>query len=167
MRKLITNRRLLYVFSSFMLLLIFIPAIIVFAATVPAEINLSFTPIAIVSGGTSTLRISVYNLNANPLTNATWTDVFPLGMSVADPPNLSQSCGGTVTDGSDGTLEVGDTSLKLTNGTVPEQQPSGLPGECYVEVDVTSTTPGNLINTIPANHLSSQTEDPESPGSSV
>ncbi|MFL7869661.1 MAG: SdrD B-like domain-containing protein, partial [Anaerolineales bacterium] len=128
---------------------------------------MSFTPIAIASGGTSTLRISVYNLNANPLTNATWTDTFPSGMTVADPPNMSQTCGGTVTDGSGGALEVGDTSLKLTNGTVPEQQSSGLPGECYVEVDVTSTTPGNLINTIPANHLSSQTEDPESPGSSV
>ncbi len=77
---------------------------------------------------------------------------------------MNQTCGGTVTDGSDGPLEAGDTSIKLTNGTVPGQLPSGLPGECYVEVDVTSTTPGNLINTIPANHLSSQTIDPDGGG---
>jgi LPXTG-site transpeptidase (sortase) family protein len=55
----------------------------------------------------------------------------------------------------------------LKNGTVPAQLPSGVPGECYVEVDVTSYTIGNLINTIPAGELSSFTEDPESPGSSV
>ncbi len=157
--------RILSALVSFILLLVIVPVVIVFAATVPAEINMQFTPIAIASGGTSTLRVTVFNLNGNPLTSATWTNNFPAGMTVADPPNMNQTCGGTVTDGSDGALEAGDSSIKLTNGIVPGQQPSGLPGECYVEVDVTSTTPGNLINTIPANHLSSQTIDPDGGGS--
>ncbi len=34
-------------------------------------------------------------------------------------------------------------------------QSGGLPGQCTVTVDVTSTTPGNLINTIPANEFDS------------
>ena len=50
----------------------------------------------------------------------------------------------------------------LNNGTVPGQN-LGLPGSCYVEVDVTSYTSGNLINTIPTGGLTSETIDPESP----
>ena len=156
---LVKSFRLAHVFPILVLLLILVPLINVLAATVPAEINKQFTPIAIASGGTSTLRVSVFNLNANDLTDATWTDNLPTGITVADPPNMTQTCSGTVTDGSDGALEAGDTSIKLTNGTVPAQQSSGLPGECYVEVDVTSTTPGNLINTIPADQLDSETID--------
>ncbi|MBT7080588.1 MAG: hypothetical protein HN929_03850, partial [Chloroflexi bacterium] len=139
--------------------------------TVPAEMNKSFTPIAITSGGISKLRVTVYNLNGNPLTSATWTDNFPAGITVADPPNITHTCDGSgtaiITDGADGALEAGDTSLKLANGEVPAQAPSGVPGDCYVEVDVTSFTVGNLVNTIPAGNLSSLTEDPDSPGSSV
>lgn len=135
--------------------------------TVPAEMNKTFTPIAIVSGGTSTLRVTVFNLNANELTDATWTDNLPAGITIADPPNVQiQDCGpgATVTDGSGNSLDAGDTSFKLNGGTVPSQLPSGVPGECYVEVDVTSYTVGNLINTIPAGELSSNTIDPGAPG---
>ncbi len=152
------------IFSSVLIIsLILSPVLTVFAVTVPAEINKSFSPIAIVSGATSKLRITVYNLNGNDLTSATWTDdligVQP-GLSIANPPNVTQTCGGTVTDGGGGSLDAGDTSIMLANGTVPAQV-SGFPGDCYVEVDVTSTTPGNLINTIPANELSSFTFDPD------
>jgi len=161
-RKLFPNHRLLYALVSFVLLLVIVPVMIVFAATVPAEINKQFTPIAIASGGTSTLKVSVFNLNANPLTDATWADTFPAGMTIADDPNINvQNCGSyTLTDGGGTSLEAGDNSIMLADATVPAQLPSGLPGECYVEVDVTSTTPGNLINTIPANELESYTIDP-------
>ncbi len=81
MRKLLPKYRLLSALISFILLLVIVPVVIVFAATVPAEINMQFTPIAIASGGTSTLRVSVFNLNGNPLTSATWTNTFPAGMT--------------------------------------------------------------------------------------
>jgi uncharacterized repeat protein (TIGR01451 family) len=158
-----TSWRILIISGTLLLSLILSPVMTVYAITVPAEINKSFNPIAIVSGGTSTLRVTVYNLNQNPLTSATWTDNLPGGITIENPPNLVNTCGGTVTDGVGGSLDPGDTSFRLNNGTVPAQNPNSTPGECYVEVDVTSTTPGNLINTILAGELSSQTIDPDSP----
>src|SRR5690606_24689521 len=50
------------------------------------------------------------------------------------------------------------TIVSLTGGTVPPQT-GPVPGQCYVEVNVSSVTPGNLINTIPANNLLSQGND--------
>lgn len=139
------------------------PVTTVRALTHPAEINMSFTPISIASGGTSRLRVTIYNPNSNDLTSAGWLDdligVQP-GLSIANPPNVVQTCTGTITDGSGGSVDPGDTSIRLTNGTVPGQV--GLnPGSCYVEVSVTSTTPGNLINTIPASALAAFTIDPD------
>ena len=117
----------------------------------PAEINKSFTPISIESGGISRLHVTVYNPNSFQLTNAAWTDnlvgVQP-GLSIANPANVSNSCGGTVT------AAPGSTTLSLSGGTVPPQV-GVTPGECTVGIDVTSTTAGNKINTIPANALSS------------
>ena len=61
-------------------------------------------------------------------------------------------------DGSGGALGAGDTSFQLLGGTVPRQIGAN-PGECTITVEVTSTTPGNLINTIPANELESEGDD--------
>jgi len=117
----------------------------------PAEINKSFTPISIPSGGISRLNVTIYNPNTFSLSNASWTDnivgVQP-GLSIANPANISNTCGGTAT------AVPGTTTLSLSGGTVPAQV-GATPGECTVGIDVTSTTLGNLINTIPANALSS------------
>jgi LPXTG-site transpeptidase (sortase) family protein len=117
----------------------------------PAEMNKSFTPISIVAGGTSRLMVSIFNPNPFQLTNASWTDnlvgVQP-GILIANPVNLSNSCGGTVT------AVPGGTTLSLSGGTVPAQVGT-TPGSCTVAIDVTSTTLGNLINTIPAGALTS------------
>ena len=117
----------------------------------PAEINKSFTPISILSGGISRLNVTIYNPNSFSLNNASWTDnlvgVQP-GLFIANPANVSNTCGGNVT------AVPGTTTLSLSGGTVPAQV--GItPGQCTVGIDVTSTTLGNLINTIPANALSS------------
>lgn len=117
----------------------------------PAEINKSFNPISISSGGVSRLSVTVYNPNSFQLTNGAWSDnlvgVQP-GISIANPVNMTNTCGGTVT------AVAGTTSLSLTGGTVPPQV-GATPGSCTVEIDVTSTTPGNLINTIPAGGFNS------------
>src|SRR5262245_22844573 len=66
----------------------------------PAEVNKSFSPISIASGGVSRLSVSIFNPNAFSLTNASWTDnligVQP-GLTIANPVGLTNSCGGTVT----------------------------------------------------------------------
>ena len=117
----------------------------------PAEINKSFTPISIAAGGISRLRVTIYNPNDYPLTSASWTDnligVQP-GLAIADSVNLSNTCGGTVT------AVAGGTRLTLSGGIVPAQ--AGVtPGSCTVAVDVTATIPGNLINTLPSDALTS------------
>jgi LPXTG-site transpeptidase (sortase) family protein len=121
----------------------------------PAQMNKSFAPLAIQPGGLSRLEVTVYNPNGFELTNAGWTDnlvsVQP-GISIASPPNVTNTCGGTVT------AAPGSTILSLSGGTVPRQT-DATPGSCTVSVDVTSTTFGNLINTIPANTLRSNGGD--------
>jgi LPXTG-site transpeptidase (sortase) family protein len=117
----------------------------------PAEMNKSFSPISIAAGGVSRLSVTIYNPNAFPLTNASWTDnligVQP-GLVIASPVGLTNTCGGSVT------AVAGSTSLSLSGGTVPAQV--GItPGMCTVSINVTSTATGNVINTIPAGSLTS------------
>lgn len=119
--------------------------------TFPAEMNKSFNPLSIESGGISRLQVTVYNPNAYDLTNASWTDnlvgVQP-GILLANPVNIANTCGGSVT------AEPGGTEVSLSGGTVPAQV-GPTPGSCTVSVDVTSTRAWNLINTIPAGALQS------------
>lgn len=147
--------RLLVLSGLLIFSMIMVPVTPAYAVTVPAEINQSFTPIAIVSGAISKLRVTIYNINVNPLTNAAWTDNLILvqpGLSIANSPNMTQSCLGTVT------AVANTTTLALSGGTVPGKAGAN-PGSCYVEVDITSTTPGNLINRIPAGALTAFTID--------
>jgi LPXTG-site transpeptidase (sortase) family protein len=117
----------------------------------PAEMNKSFSPISIAAGGVSRLNVTIYNPNAFQLTNASWTDnligVQP-GLVIASPMGLTNSCGGSVT------AAAGSTTLSLSGGNVPAQV-GVTPGSCTVSINITSTTPGNLINTIPAGALTS------------
>jgi len=143
----------LLIFSVILIFsIILFPITSAHALTYPAEINQSFSPIAIVSGATSVLRISIYNPNVNQLTAASWSNdlqgVQP-GLSITSPLHITNTCRGSVTAIGGGALAPGGTTIALSGGTVPPQV-GDVPGSCYVEVDVTSTTPGNIINTIPA-----------------
>ncbi len=118
------------------------------ADTNEAQVNKQFIPTIIPPGGVARLRVFIYNPNSYPLTVTSLTDNLPADMTVNDPPNATTTCGsGTVS------ATVGGTSFTLDGGTVPAR--SGLiNGECYFEVDITTTVQGNSINTIPANVLS-------------
>jgi uncharacterized repeat protein (TIGR01451 family) len=126
-----------------------------YAIAIPAEINKQFTPILIDAGAISVLRVTVFNPNTFSLTNTSWTDnlvgVQP-GLSIAPPGLINNTCGGTVI------AVPGTTALSLTGGSVPAQVQT-TPGECYVEINVTSMISGNLINTIPANNLNASGND--------
>ncbi|HRQ25053.1 MAG TPA: hypothetical protein PLF42_16615, partial [Anaerolineales bacterium] len=118
------------------------------AASLPAEINKQFTPLQIDAGGVSVLRISIFNPNTFPLTDVAFIDdlvgVQP-GLYVANPAGVVNTCGGTVT------AVPNSTTISLSGGGVPAQV-GPTPGQCYIEVNVSSVTPGNLINTIPAHN---------------
>ena len=137
------------------------PVTTVHAISIPAEVNKQFTPIFIDAGGISVLRVSIFNPNSFPLTNASWTDnligVQP-GLLIANPAGVNHTCGA----GAIITAAPNTTTLSLSGGTVPAQT-GATPGECYVEINVTSTTPGNLINTIPIGNLNSNGNDGGNP----
>src|SRR5215208_7253919 len=84
----------------------------------PAEMNKSFNPLSIKPAGISRLQVTIFNPNPFELTNAAWTDnlsgVQP-GIRIANPPEVSNTCGGTVT------AAPGATTLSLSGGTVPPQ----------------------------------------------
>ncbi len=155
------SMRLLFLALITIASLVFGPVTPVYAASLPAEINKQFTPDFIDAGGVSRLRITIFNPNTFPLSNATWSDnlvgVQP-GLSIANPPNVTHNCGlGAVV-----TAAAGSTTISLANGAVSAQVGVN-PGECYVEVDVTATLPGARINTIPAGNLTSQGIDGVTP----
>ncbi|CAG0958252.1 Serine-aspartate repeat-containing protein D [Anaerolineales bacterium] len=125
------------------------------AASLPVEINKQFTPLQIDAGGESTLKITIFNPNIYPLTAVAFTDnlvgVQP-GLFIVDYLGsgsgvVSNSCGpvGSVT------ANPGATTISLTGGTVPAQ--TTVPGQCSIEVAVSSVTEGNLINRITAGAL--------------
>ncbi|WP_017654354.1 beta strand repeat-containing protein [Fortiea contorta] len=134
--------------------------VMVFASSAWAkiEINKEFNPITINPSQPSKITIRLFNNKATPVTSATFTDNLPAGVIVATPLNLVNSCGGTVTNASGGALSPGDTSIKLTGGTIPAS--AAVSGECSITVDVTSNTTATntqtYVNSIPVNGLTGE-----------
>ena len=132
--------------------------------SIPAQINKSFTPFAIVVGATSVMSVTIYNPNSFQLDNAAWVDnlvsIQP-GLFIANPANVTiddnntpdTHCGSPTV-----TAIPGGTSISLSGGTVPPQVGVN-PGSCTVSINVSSVTAGNLINTIPALALTSIDHD--------
>ena len=122
----------------------------------PAEINKQFNPISIAPGDVSRLSVSIYNSNVFALGNASWTDyldgVQP-GLKIANPPNVVTDCVDLLLVPDAVVAVAGTATLSLSGGNVPAYS-NNTPGSCTVSVDVTSITPGNLINTIPEGALS-------------
>lgn len=107
----------------------------------PPVATKTFSPNNIPSGGTTTLTITITNPAGSGLASITglnFSDPFPAGMSVASPPNLVNTCGGTVSPGT----TQGDTVLGLTGGA------TGAPGtSCSIQVTVTATGTSPKTNT--------------------
>jgi uncharacterized repeat protein (TIGR01451 family) len=108
----------------------------------PPALAKSFTPASIPSGGTATLALTITNMNPAgngvSLQGLGLSDPFPAGMTVASPPNLVNTCGGTLSSGG----SQGDTLVALSGGA------TGGPGTtCVIQVVVTATGVGTLTNT--------------------
>jgi uncharacterized repeat protein (TIGR01451 family) len=105
----------------------------------------AFSPATIVTGGVSTLTITLTNPNSSVATLSTsLTDTLPAGVVIANPTNASTTC-----PGSGGvTATHGGTSVTL-------QTPLSIPasGSCTVMVDVTASSGGSYFNSLAAGAL--------------
>ena len=109
----------------------------------PPSITKAFGASSIQQNGTTSLTFTITNPNpAEALTGLSFTDTFPLGMVVASPLVMTNTCVGMLTDDTNGALAAGDAGIKLSGGTVA----STAPGTCTVSVNVTATSAGQLNN---------------------
>jgi CSLREA domain-containing protein/fimbrial isopeptide formation D2 family protein/uncharacterized repeat protein (TIGR01451 family) len=103
----------------------------------PPSIAKAFGAAAIPLNGTTTLTFTITNPAANTVAEAgvAFTDTLPVGLVVATPNGLTNTCGGTPT------AVAGTGSISLTGGTIAASS------NCILTVNVTGTTSGNFINT--------------------
>lgn len=93
-----------------------------------------FSPASIGPGSIATLTFTITNDTSSPVTELSFTDSFPGGMTVADPPTGVDTCQGTLT------AAEGDATIAYSDGAVPGD------GACTIEVNVTSSTAGTHEN---------------------
>jgi len=112
----------------------------------PGEVTIAkaFSPASITAGGNSTLTITLSNANASPATSAAFTDTLPPGVTIANPPSATNTCGGALT------ATAGSSTLTLSGGTIPGGSPFGT---CTITVHVTAAASGSYLNTLPAGAL--------------
>ncbi len=101
----------------------------------PPTISKAFGAATIPLNGTTTLTFTLSNSNAVPLTGVAFSDTFPVGLVVMNPPAPGGTCVATVT------AVDGAGSVSVTAGTIPAS------GSCTIIVTVKGTTPGAKDNT--------------------
>ena len=85
----------------------------------------------------TSLTFTIINPNSNtPLTEIAFTDIFPAGLGVATPSNLTNTCGGTAT-ATAGLFQVSLSGAMLAAST-----------SCTLTVNVTGTAAGPLTNSV-------------------
>jgi hypothetical protein len=105
----------------------------------------AFSPVTILTGGQSTLTITLLNSSSTvATTTAALVDTLPAGVFIASIPSGSTNCGG----GSTVTATAGGTTVSLPTGrTIPAN------GSCTISVNVTSAAVGSYVNTLPIGAL--------------
>ena len=104
----------------------------------PPSIAKAFSPNSIQLNGTTTLTFTITNPSANTTSEngIAFSDTLTNGLQVASTPNISNTCGGTLT------ATANSTSISLSGGSIT------TPGKtCTVVVNVTPTQVGNVSNT--------------------
>ncbi len=120
---------------------------LVVSGTAPPQpfVNKSFSPAISTVGGTSSLLITLFAANSTPRTSTTltlpFTDTLPVGVTIASPSGLNTNCPNPVT------ANAGSNQVSYAAAAV-------IPANgCTIAVNVTSSTPGVVTNTIPAGAL--------------
>ena len=102
----------------------------------PPTISKAFSSPTVALNGTATLTFTITNSNASiQLDGVAFTDTLPSGLVVADTPNVTGVCGGTVT------ATAGTDTISLSGGSITGG------GNCVISVDVKGTSPGIKNNT--------------------
>ncbi|HEY1464868.1 MAG TPA: hypothetical protein VGF44_15740, partial [Terriglobales bacterium] len=100
----------------------------------PLQITKSFSPTTVAVNATSTLTFSITNPNIVAV-DGSFTDTFPAGLVVAATPNVTNSCGGTVT------ATAGSGSVSFSNASLAV-------GACTITVAVKSASDGTFNNSV-------------------
>jgi uncharacterized repeat protein (TIGR01451 family) len=117
------------------------------------NIGKSFNPTKIANGGISTLTVGFTNYEGVVAT-LDWTDNLPAGLTVAAAPNITNTCGGTITalPGASSISIASGSLAASTNGVNSQTFASGP--SCTFSVDVIGTNSGTsalvLKNAVPA-----------------
>jgi hypothetical protein len=103
----------------------------------PPSIAKAFNPTTIPVGGTTILTFTLTNPSVNTVheLGVAFSDSLPLGLTVATPNGLSNTCSGTPV------ATAGSSSISLAGGDI------GVNTSCSVSVNITSVTSGVYINT--------------------
>lgn len=119
----------------------------------PVTIAKVFSPATIQAGATSTITFTLTNPNASAMTGASFTDVFPAGLTTT---NVAQ----TYTGGARGTCTGAIPNAKITTTLDDSPNSAATPkgiiasinipasGSCTVMVDVTAAASGSYVNTV-------------------
>jgi len=119
-----------------------VPAKSTLQVKTPVVIGKAFAPAQTSPGVSSTVTITLTNSNTTVLTAASFTDVLPANVVVAQTPNASTTCAGGFV-----TAPVSATAVTLSGATIPANS------SCQVKVDVLSNIAGVYVNSIPAGGL--------------
>ncbi|MDX1666103.1 MAG: hypothetical protein R3350_02690, partial [Saprospiraceae bacterium] len=99
-----------------------------------ATFGKAFAPATIAPGSVSTLTFTITNTGSVPLGDLAFTDVLPVGVTIASVPGISNQCAGSVT------APAGGSTISLSGGSL------GSFSECTISVNVTSSTIGTHMN---------------------
>jgi uncharacterized repeat protein (TIGR01451 family) len=103
----------------------------------------SFSPSAVSSGGTSTVRIRLNNNGAVAINNVSFIDPLPAGMTLANPVNPSTTCAGSTAF----SAPAGASSINFTGADIAGN------GSCDVLFNVVASGSANWVNTIPVGNI--------------
>lgn len=116
------------------------------------QLSKSFSPASLPAGSASTLTFTVSNTTDEPAQPAwSFTETLPPGLRVAEPPDVVNNCGGTITapSGSSGVTSGSDSIYVSGTGLAAGQ------ASCTVSINVTApytgtyqNTPGNITGNV-------------------
>jgi len=117
------------------------PTAITVAPAAPT-VGQMFSPAAVGQGIPSVLTFTLNNANAYTLTQTSFSDTLPAGLTIAGSPAPTTTC-----TGANGSLTTSSNSITLNGGNIPPK------GGCTVTVSVAASALGTYTNTVAANAL--------------
>jgi hypothetical protein len=101
----------------------------------PPAIEKAFVPATILVGRSATLVFTITNVATATISGLAFSDPMPAAIKVANPPNVSTTCSGTLS------APIGASTIGLIGGGLAAN------GTCTIHVSVTSATAGSHANT--------------------